>query len=81
MYLYRNLYEVNKKAATDIATKYDPNIIGEVCLQIFNLHCDQEIHYEFDEDAEELYEQIFDKYNGQFNLKYSGNLFIPILTS
>ena len=29
--------------------------------------------YKLDEEASKLYESIFDKYNSQFNMKYSGN--------
>ena len=47
--------------------------MGKVCLEIFNLHHDKEIMYKFDEEASKLYESIFDKYNSQFNMKYSGN--------
>ena len=29
--------------------------------------------YKLNDEAEDLYEEIFDKYNGQFNFKYSGS--------
>ena len=34
-------------------------------------HYDKNTHYEFDNDAEDLFEEIIDNYNAQFNLKYS----------
>ena len=52
---------------------YHEDLIGKVCLALFKLHRDKSICYQLNEEAEELYEEIFDKYNGQFNLKYSGN--------
>ena len=50
---------------------YHENLIGKVCLSLFKLHQEKAICYILDEEAEELYEEIFDKYNGQFNLKCS----------
>ena len=47
--------------------------MGKVCLEIFCHHHDKDIMYKLDEEATELYECIFDKYNLQFNMKYSGN--------
>ena len=52
--------------------KYMANLVAKVCLEIFKFHHDKERLYELDTEADELYETIFDKYNGQFNLKYSG---------
>ena len=51
---------------------YDGQLIGKVCLAIYDYHHDQHICYELDDDAECLYETIFDRYNEQFNLKYAG---------
>ena len=45
--------------------------MGKIALAILNIHRNKEIVYDFDEEAEEMYEAIVDKYNGQFNLKYS----------
>ena len=50
---------------------YNEDLIGKVCLSLSKLHRDKAICYTLDEEAEEFYEEIFDKYNGQFNLKYS----------
>ena len=52
--------------------KYQANLVEKVCFEIFKFHHGQERLYELDTEADELYETIFDKYNGQFNLKYSG---------
>ena len=42
-----------------------------VLYSILTHHYDRNIHYEFDNDAEDLFEEIIDNYNAQFNLKYS----------
>ena len=47
--------------------------MGKVCLEIFHHHHDKEIAYKLDGEATKLYESIFDKYNSQLNMKYSGN--------
>ena len=62
----------NKRAARKLLSNYDENLIGEICLHIFNYHAQNQVVYELDEDAAEVYEEMFDKYNGQFNLKYGG---------
>ena len=51
---------------------YD-DLIGKVCLALFKIHHEKGICYKLNDEAEELYKEIFDKYNGQFNLKYSGS--------
>ena len=67
----RHTFKVNKEAAELINETYHKDLIGKVCLLLFKLHQDKAICYTLDYKAEELYEEIFDKYNGQFNLKYS----------
>ena len=62
---------MNKKAVKLINQTYNEDLIGKVCLSLFKLHRDKAICYTLDEEAEELHEEMFDKYNGQFNLKYS----------
>ena len=42
-----------------------------VLYNILTHHYDKNTHYEFDNDAEDLFEEIIDNYNVQFNLKYS----------
>ena len=52
---------------------YDEDLIGKVCLALFKIHHEKAICYKLNDEAEELHEEIFDKYNRQFNLKYSGS--------
>ena len=52
---------------------YEEDLIEKVCLALFKIHHEKAICYKLNDEAEELYEDIFDKYNGQFNLKYSGS--------
>ena len=53
---------------------YDKDLIGKVCLALFKIHHEKAICYKLNDEAEDhRYEEIFDKYNGQFNLKYSGS--------
>ena len=69
----------NRKAATEMMEKYDPDLMGKIALALFKHHSTNQIIYKFDEEAESLYKTIFDKYNAQFNLKYSGNNVIKYL--
>ena len=50
---------------------YNENIVGMVLYEILKHHYEKGIHYELDSDAEDLFEEIIDQYNAQFNLKYS----------
>ena len=52
---------------------YDEDLIGKVCLALYKINHEKAICYKLNDEAEELYEEIFDKYIGQFNLKYSGS--------
>lgn len=61
----------NKAAARELQRKYDDNIVGMVLSKIFAFHQDKDICYVLDEQADKLFEEITDKYSGQFNLKYS----------
>ena len=49
---------------------YDPDLMGKIALALYKHHRTNHILYQFDEEAESLFETIFDKYNAQFNLKY-----------
>lgn len=69
---YRFKYEENMAAGKEILNKYDEHLIGEICLRIFSYHSENPICYELDNDASKVYQEMFDKYNGQFNLKYAG---------
>ena len=43
-------------------------------MALYNIlthHFESKIHYELDKEAEDLFEEIIDNYNAQFNLKYS----------
>ena len=62
---------MKKEAVKLINQTYNEDLIAKVCLSLFKLHREKAICYTLDEETEELYEEIFDKYNGQFNLKYS----------
>ena len=50
---------------------FPEHIVGMVLYQIIRHHFEQNIHYSLSSDAEELFEEIIDNYNAQFNLKYS----------
>ena len=50
---------------------YDDNVMGQVMAKIFVHHSETDTCYTLTEDAEKVFEAITDKYNGQFNLKYS----------
>ena len=69
---FRHSYSQNQQAALEMRQKYHDDLMGKVCLEIFHHHHDKEIMYKLDEEASKLYESIFDKYNSQLNMKYSG---------
>ena len=50
---------------------YNENIVGMVLYEILKHHYEKGIHYELDPEAEDLFEEIIDNYNAQFNWKYS----------
>ena len=50
---------------------YHENIVGMVLYEILKHHHDKGIHYELNPEAEDMFEEIIDNYNAQFNLKYS----------
>ena len=66
------MFNITKKAANEMQEKYDKDVMGKIALSLYEHHKNQEIIYTLDTDTENLYEAIFDKYNSQFNLKYSG---------
>lgn len=47
--------------------------MGKVALAIYNYHKDDSIIYILTEEAEKVYEEVVDKYNEQFNLKWSSS--------
>ena len=54
--------------------KYNEDLMRKVCLEVFHHHHEKDITYKLDAEATELYGSIFDKYNSQFNMKYSGRI-------
>ena len=50
---------------------YDDNVMGQIMSKIFGHHSETNTCYTLTEDAKKVFEAITDKYNGQFNLKYS----------
>ena len=40
---------------------YDEDLIGKVCLALFKIHCEKAICYKLNDEAEDLYEEIFDQ--------------------
>ena len=73
------MFENSRDAAIQMMERYDPDLMGKIALALFKHHRTNQIIYQFDEEAESLYETIFDKYNAQFNLKYSGTKFHKII--
>ena len=67
----RHKWKTNKEAAKDLMKIFPEHIGGMVLYQIMRHHFEQKIHYTLSSDAEELFEEIIDNYNAQFNLKYS----------
>ena len=49
---------------------YPEHIVGMVLYEILKHHFEKNIHYELSSEAEDLFEEIMDNYNAQFNLKY-----------
>lgn len=64
----------NKTAAKQLRQSYDVNVMGKMMREIYMHHFERDIMYELSEEAEEVYENICEKYNDQFNLKWSGNI-------
>ena len=67
----RHKWKTNKEAAKDLMKIFPEHIVGMVLYQIMKHHFEQNIHYTLSSDAEEMFEEIIDNYNAQFNLKYS----------
>lgn len=47
--------------------------MGKIALGIYNFHKDDSLLYVLTEEAEKVYEEVVDKYNEQFNLKWSSS--------
>ena len=67
----RHKWKTNKEAAKKLMSMFDENVVGKVLHAILVHHYDACIKYELSSDAEDLFEEIIDNYNSQFNLKYS----------
>ena len=72
---YRYEYQDNVDAAAELMDKYDEDLIGKIALNVLNHHIENKITYQLDENAKKVYERIINRFNEQFNLKYSGLLF------
>ena len=70
----------NKEAAKKLRQLYDVSLMGKVMREIYLHHLDKDVLYELSEEAEETYEEICEKYNDQFNLKWSGTSYSIIMT-
>ena len=70
--LLRYTLRDNKEASREQAKLFDPNIMGLVMKAIYVHHRDKDTLYQLSPEAEEVYEEICEKYNDQFNLKWSG---------
>lgn len=68
---YRYTLAECKKARDSKDDTYDKDIMNRVALAIYEHHYDANICYELDEEAEALYEEIFDRYNRQYNMRYA----------
>ena len=68
---YRFTCAENKTAAKELMRNYNDHVVGQVMSKIFAHHSETDTCYRLDEEAEKVYKNITDKYNGQFNLKYS----------
>lgn len=47
--------------------------MGKLAMGLFKHHKDAKIEYALDEEAGKVYSQMVDKYNEQFNLKWSNS--------
>ena len=60
------------EAADELIENYDENLIGKIVLNVVTLHLENQICYKLSKEASKAYEKIINRYNEQFNLKYSG---------
>ena len=61
----------NKDAARELMHNYSEEFVGNIMLKILEYHLENEVTYVLSDEAEKLFEEITDKYRGQFNLKYA----------
>ena len=67
---FRHKWKTKKEAAKELMSTYPEHIVGMVLYEILKHHFEKNIHYELSLEAEDLFEEIMDNYNAQFNLKY-----------
>ena len=68
---YRYACAENRKAYKEMNETFEETYIGKVMEQILIFHQDKDILYKFDDEGDEVFEEICDKLNGLFNMKYS----------
>ena len=54
--------------------RYPPDLLCKLALEIYNLHYQTDTLYELDGEAEDAFEVIVDRYNGQYNRRFLGKL-------
>ena len=69
---HRYKYEENVFAARKLEETFPEDILGKVALAIFTHHKDKNIVYKLDEEAEEVFKTIHNKFRSNFNMKYAG---------
>lgn len=68
----RHSLRVSQTASALLKSEFQADTMGKVVLGIFKSHFNANIVYELDDEAMEAFESIYDKYNGQYNMKYAG---------
>ena len=63
---------INRQAARDIEDTFGEGLINSIADNIYKYHKEKDVMYSLDEEAQEVYDEIVEKYNAQFNLKWSG---------
>ena len=66
---FRHKWKTNKETAKELMSTYPEHIVGMVLYEILKHHFEKNIHYELSSEAEDLFEEIMDNYNAQFNPK------------
>ena len=51
-------FSENVKAAKELMENYDDDFMGKIALKILNMHMEKKICYQFDEEAEKVFESI-----------------------
>ena len=78
--VYKNIFHIcrhtlkeNRQAYKELRENYDDNILGQVALAIYKYHHKKPTTYVLNEKAQDTFDEINDKYNAQFNLKWSSS--------